>query len=116
MLNAAVSDFAIAVGSDPSFAYAFKDLGVVKLSLATADAGRNPSAALIGESVQHFTRALEIKNDLEGALYERGRAYYALANYVEALDDWKRCASLSPSRAKKVEPLIRDAEEKLRGR
>ena len=113
LLHAAIADFSIAVGADPSFAYALKDLGVAKMSLSNVDAGR-PQAAPISEAVQHFTRALEIKPDLEGALYERGRAYYALARYAEAVDDWRSCASLSSSRAKHVEPMIKDAESKMK--
>ncbi len=114
LLHGAISDFAIAVGADPAFAYALKDLGVAKLSMANTDAGRNIKAAPISEAVQHFTRALEIKPDLESALHERGRGYYALGRYAEAADDWRACSLLSPTRAKNVAALIAEAEAKLK--
>jgi tetratricopeptide (TPR) repeat protein len=116
LLAGAIADFGIAVGADPGFAYALKDLGVAKLALAQADPSKPLQAAPISESVQHFTRALEIKADLEGALYERGRAYYALGRFAEAVDDWKKCVAIAPLRAKQVAPLVRDAEHALKAR
>lgn len=111
LVGQAIEDLEAALAADPFFAFAHKDLGVLRLAHVKADPSRRklPSAVL-QEVLGHLTRAVDLCPDLDGALLERGKILYGLKKYDEAIADWKRCGAISASRGKEAAPLIADAE------
>ena len=51
-----------------------------------------------------------------GNFYERGQANFALKDFRKAIKDFKRCLELDPSRDRKVQPLIDEAQRHMESR
>lgn len=113
----AIDDFLKAAELEPTYAYIFKDLGVVKVALAKhlLKAGQKVKT-LFEEAVAHLDTAIRLNPALFGAYYERGQARFALKEFRAALEDFRRCLGLDPSRDHKVQSLIEEAERHLRER
>jgi serine/threonine protein kinase len=106
----AVEDFSRAAELEPTYAYIFKDLGVVKVALAKYLLGKGVKVkSLFVEAVAHLDIACQLNPLIYGAFYERGQAHFALKDFKAAVKDFKRCLELDPSRDKKVQALIDEA-------
>jgi tetratricopeptide (TPR) repeat protein len=106
----AIDDFSRAAELEPTYAYIFKDLGVVKVALAKHLLARGEKVkSLFEQAVAHLDSAVSLNGSIYGAFYERGQAHFALKNFRQAVKDFKRCLELDPSRDKKVQALIDEA-------
>ncbi|HXX93230.1 MAG TPA: protein kinase, partial [Planctomycetota bacterium] len=106
----AIEDFSRAAELEPTYAYIFKDLGVVKVALAKYLLGKGVKVkSLFVEAVAHLDIACQLNPLIYGAFYERGQAHFALKDFKAAVKDFKRCLELDPSRDKKVQALIDEA-------
>jgi serine/threonine protein kinase len=105
-----IEDFSRAAELEPTYAYIFKDLGVVKVALAKHLLSRGAKVkSLFVEAVAHLDVACQLNPSIYGAFYERGQAHFALKDFKAAVKDFKRCLELDPSRDKKVQGLIDEA-------
>jgi tetratricopeptide (TPR) repeat protein/tRNA A-37 threonylcarbamoyl transferase component Bud32 len=108
----AIDDFSRAAELEPTYAYIFKDLGVVKVALAKQLLARGEKVkALFEQAVAHLDVAIQLNGSIYGAYYERGQAHFALKDFRAAIKDFKRCLELDPSRDKKVQALIDEAQK-----
>ncbi len=108
----AIDDFSRAAELDPTYAYIFKDLGVVKISLSKHLLGKGEKVkSLFEQAVAHLDIAVQLNGSIYGAVYERGQALFALKDFKGAMRDFKRCIELDPSREKKVQALIDEAQK-----
>ena len=55
--------------------------------------------------------AIQLNGGIYGAYYERGQAHFALKDFKAAIKDFKRCLELDPTRDKKVQALIEEAQK-----
>ena len=110
----AIADFSRAAELEPTYAYIFKDLGVVKVALAKhlLKAGQKVKS-LFEEAVSHLDMAIRLNPSLYGAYYERGQALFAIKDFKAALEDFRRCMGMDPTRDRKVQSLIQEAERHL---
>ncbi|HEV3029226.1 MAG TPA: protein kinase, partial [Planctomycetota bacterium] len=107
----AIDDFSRAAELEPTYAYIFKDLGVVKVALAKQLLARGEKVkALFEQAVAHLDVAIQLNSSIYGAYYERGQAHFALKDFRLAIKDFRRCLELDPSRDKKVQALIEEAQ------
>ena len=113
----AIDDFLKAAELEPTYAYIFKDLGVVKVALAKhlLRSGQKVKG-LFEEAVGHLDTAIRLNPTLFGAYYERGQARFALKEFQGALEDFRRCLGIDPTRDHKVQALIEEVERRLRER
>ena len=108
----AIDDFSRAAELEPTYAYIFKDLGVVKVALAKQLLARGEKVkSLFEQAVAHLDVAIQLNSSIYGAYYERGQAHFALKDFRLAIKDFKRCLELDPSRDKKVQALIEEAQK-----
>jgi tetratricopeptide (TPR) repeat protein len=108
----AIDDFARAAELEPTYAYIFKDLGVVKVALAKQLLARGEKVkSLFEQAVAHLDVAIQLNGGIYGAYYERGQAHFALKDFKAAIKDFKRCLELDPTRDKKVQALIEEAQK-----
>ncbi|HVE40596.1 MAG TPA: protein kinase [Planctomycetota bacterium] len=108
----AIDDFARAAELEPTYAYIFKDLGVVKVALAKQLLARGEKVkALFEQAVAHLDVAIQLNGGIYGAYYERGQAHFALKDFKAAIKDFRRCLELDPTRDKKVQALIDEAQK-----
>lgn len=108
----AIDDFSRAAELEPTYAYIFKDLGVVKVALAKQLLARGEKVkALFEQAVAHLDVAVQLNSSIYGAYYERGQAHFALKDFRMAIRDFKRCLELDPTRDKKVQALIEEAQK-----
>jgi len=108
----AIDDFSRAAELEPTYAYIFKDLGVVKVALAKQLLARGEKVkALFEQAVAHLDVAIQLNSYIYGAYYERGQAHFALKDFRLAIKDFKRCLELDPTRDKKVQALIEEAQK-----
>jgi tetratricopeptide (TPR) repeat protein len=108
----AIDDFARAAELEPTYAYIFKDLGVVKVALAKQLLARGEKVkSLFEQAVAHLDVAVQLNGSIYGAYYERGQAHFALKNFKDAIKDFRRCLELDPTRDKKVQALIDEAQK-----
>ncbi len=108
----AIDDFARAAELEPTYAYIFKDLGVVKVALAKQLLARGEKVkSLFEQAVAHLDVAIQLNGGIYGAYYERGQAHFALKDFRAAIKDFKRCLELDPTRDKKVQALIDEAQK-----
>jgi tetratricopeptide (TPR) repeat protein len=108
----AIDDFSRAAELDPTYGYIFKDLGVVKISLAKHLLSRGEKVkSLFTQAVAHLDIAVQLNGSIYGAVYERGQALFALKDFKGAIRDFRRCLELDPSREKKVQALIEEAQK-----
>jgi len=108
----AIDDFARAAELEPTYAYIFKDLGVVKVALAKQLLARGEKVkSLFEQAVAHLDVAIQLNGGIYGAYYERGQAHFALKDFKAAIKDFKRCLELDPTRDKKVQALIDEAQK-----
>jgi serine/threonine protein kinase len=108
----AIDDFSRAAELEPTYAYIFKDLGVVKVALAKQLLARGEKVkALFEQAVAHLDVAIQLNSSIYGAYYERGQAHFALKDFRMAIKDFKRCLELDPTRDKKVQALIEEAQK-----
>jgi len=108
----AIDDFSRAAELEPTYAYIFKDLGVVKVALAKQLLARGEKVkALFEQAVAHLDVAIQLNGSIYGAYYERGQAHFALKDFRLAIKDFKRCLELDPTRDKKVQALIEEAQK-----
>ena len=108
----AIDDFSRAAELEPTYAYIFKDLGVVKVALAKYLLGKGQKVkSLFIEAVAHLDIACQLNPLIYGAFYERGQAHFALKDFKAAVKDFKRCLELDPSRDKKVQMLMDEAHK-----
>ncbi len=115
--RSAIDNFSRAAELEPSYAYVFKDLGVVKVALAKHLLSRGEKVkSLFLEAVAHLDMAVGLNPALYGAHYERGQAQFALKNFKQALEDFRRCQQLDPARDRKVQALIDEAQRHLDAR
>jgi serine/threonine protein kinase len=108
----AIDDFSRAAELEPTYAYIFKDLGVVKVALAKQLLARGEKVkSLFEQAVAHLDVAIQLNPSIYGAYYERGQALFALKDFRLAIKDFKRCLEIDPSRDKKVQALIEEAQK-----
>jgi tetratricopeptide (TPR) repeat protein len=108
----AIDDFSRAAELEPTYAYIFKDLGVVKVALAKQLLARGEKVkSLFEQAVAHLDVAIQLNPSIYGAYYERGQAHFALKDFRLAIKDFKRCLELDPTRDKKVQALIEEAQK-----
>lgn len=108
----AIDDFSRAAELEPTYAYIFKDLGVVKVALAKQLLARGEKVkSLFEQAVAHLDVAIQLNGSIYGAYYERGQAHFALKDFRAAIKDFKRCLELDPTRDKKVQALIEEAQK-----
>ena len=108
----AIDDFSRAAELEPTYAYIFKDLGVVKVALAKQLLARGEKVkSLFEQAVAHLDVAIQLNSSIYGAYYERGQAHFALKDFRMAIKDFKRCLELDPTRDKKVQALIEEAQK-----
>jgi len=108
----AIDDFSRAAELEPTYAYIFKDLGVVKVALAKQLLARGEKVkSLFEQAVAHLDVAIQLNGSIYGAYYERGQAHFALKDFRLAIKDFRRCLELDPSRDKKVQALIEEAQK-----
>ena len=108
----AINDFSRAAELEPTYAYIFKDLGVVKVALAKHLLAKGEKVkSLFIEAVAHLDAACQLNPSIYGAFYERGQAHFALKDFKGAVKDFKRCLDLDPTRDKKVQGLIDEAHK-----
>lgn len=108
----AIDDFSRAAELEPTYAYIFKDLGVVKVALAKQLLARGEKVkSLFEQSVAHLDVAIQLNGSIYGAYYERGQAHFALKDFRLAIKDFRRCLELDPTRDKKVQALIEEAQK-----
>jgi len=108
----AIDDFSRAAELEPTYAYIFKDLGVVKVALAKQLLARGEKVkSLFEQAVAHLDVAIQLNSSIYGAYYERGQAHFALKDFRAAIKDFKRCLELDPTRDKKVQALIDEAQK-----
>lgn len=108
----AIDDFSRAAELEPTYAYIFKDLGVVKVALAKQLLARGEKVkSLFEQAVAHLDVAVQLNASIYGAFYERGQAHFALKEFKAAIKDFKRCLELDPTRDKKVQALIEEAQK-----
>jgi tetratricopeptide (TPR) repeat protein len=110
----AIDDFSAAAQLEPTYAYVFKDLGVVKVALAKHLLSKQERPRdLLEQAVEHLSRAIKLQSRLQGAYFERGMAHFALKRFEEAIADWVRCIDLDSSKRRQVEPYLAEARAKL---
>jgi serine/threonine protein kinase len=108
----AIDDFSRAAELEPTYAYIFKDLGVVKVALAKQLLARGEKVkSLFEQAVAHLDVAIQLNSSIYGAYYERGQAHFALKDFRMAIKDFRRCLELDPTRDKKVQALIEEAQK-----
>ncbi len=113
----AIDDFSRAAELEQTYAYVFKDLGVVKVALAKQQLARGLKVkSLFVEAVAHLDIACSLNASIYGAFYERGQAHFALKEFRAAIKDFKRCLELDPSRDRRVQALIEEAQKHLETR
>jgi serine/threonine protein kinase len=114
----AIADFSRAAELEPTYAYIFKDLGVVKVALAKHLLVKGDKVkSLFVEAVNHLDMAIELNGSIYGAYYSRGQARFALKDFKLAVKDFRRCLELDPARdVRKLNGLIEEAERHLKMR
>ena len=113
----AIDDFSRAAELEQTYAYVFKDLGVAKVALAKQQLAQGRKVKnLFVEAVAHLDIACRLNASIYGAFYERGQAKFALKDFKKAIKDFKRCLELDPSRERKVQPLIDEAQRHMESR
>ncbi len=113
----AIEDFARAAELEPTYAYIFKDLGVVKVALAKhlLAAGHKVKDIFL-DAISNLDTAIRLNKSLYGAYYERGQALFAIKEFKAAVENFRRCMELDPTRDRKVQSLMEEAERRIRER
>ena len=110
----AIEDFSRAAELEQTYAYVFKDLGVVKVALAKHLLAQGQKVkTLFLEAIAHLNIAVQLNPTIYGAYYERGQAHFAVKDFKSAIDDFRRCVELDPTRDKKVQALIDEAQKHI---
>jgi serine/threonine protein kinase len=113
----AIDDFSRAAELEQTYAYVFKDLGVVKVALAKHLLSQGQKVKnLFIEAIAHLEIAVRLNPNIYGAYYERGQAYFAVKDFKSAIADFRRCVELDPTRDKKVQALIDEAQKHIDSR
>jgi serine/threonine protein kinase len=113
----AIEDFSRAAELEQTYAYVFKDLGVVKVALAKLQLARGQKVkSLFVEAIAHLDIACQLNGTIYGAFYERGQAHFAVKDFKAAIRDFRRCLELDPGRDRKVQALIDEAQRHLETR
>ncbi|MGC8906955.1 MAG: OmpA family protein [Desulfomonilaceae bacterium] len=111
--------FQKAVDLCPSYAEAHNNLADALENLAALSQGRNfddnglsQGNRLLDQAVQHYTRALELKEDLYQSHIGLGEIYLGQGRYQPALEEFKKALAISPLNERADEGL-KEARKKL---
>ena len=111
--------FQRAVDLCPSYAEAHNNLADALENLAALAQGRNfdekglsQGNRLLDQAVQHYTRALELKDDLYQSHIGLGEIYLGQGRYQPALEEFKKALAISPLN-ERAEEGLKEARKKL---